>query len=401
MLPHIFNGNGTISIMIDGKMKPIDTAHTNYDAIKNAIIACQWDIIPNLINIKEQVEAAIQSSATAGKVTIENGEVFYNNKAIHNSLTERIIDMVRQGFDIGYMVKFLENLMKNPSFRAVNELYGFLESGSIPITENGTFLAYKKIRNNWTDIHSGTFDNSIGAVCEMPRNMVDEDSSRTCSAGLHVCSYDYLAHFSRDNNDRVVICEINPADVVSIPADYNNTKMRVCKYTVIGEVEDYKESEILNNSFISTNDMFPDQEKNKNDWSDISTCSLDELEDDESSKNVGKSIQKALEEGVMYHEDLENILSSLDVDKNMISKIIDYVLSGKFKKAGKAVTSLIDQGQLTVDEIVSKTLLAYDAKEIDTDALCKRCGAVLNDEECSECGFYNMMKNVQNVVFKI
>ena len=391
MLPHIFNGNGTISIMIDGKMKPVDTAHGNYDAIKNAIIACQWDIIPNLINIKEQVESAIQSSATAGKVTIENGEVFYNNKAIHNTLTERIIDMARQGFDIGYMVKFLENLMKNPSFRAVNELYGFLESGSIPITENGTFLAYKKIRNNWTDIHSGTFDNSIGAVCEMPRNMVDEDSSRTCSAGLHVCSYDYLAHFSRDNDDRVVICEINPADVVSIPADYNNTKMRVCKYTVIGEVEDYKESEILNNSFISTNDMFPDQEKNKNDWSDISTCSNDDLEDDESSKNVGKSIQKALEEGDMYHEDLENILSSLDVDKNMISKIIDYVLSGKFKKAGKAVTSLIDQGQLTVDEIVSKTLLAYNAKEIDTDALCKRCGAVLNDEECSECGFYNMM----------
>jgi len=27
MLPHIFNGNGTISIMIDGKMKPVDTAH--------------------------------------------------------------------------------------------------------------------------------------------------------------------------------------------------------------------------------------------------------------------------------------------------------------------------------------------------------------------------------------
>ena len=391
MLPHIFNGNGTISIMIDGKMKPIDTAHGNYDAIKNAIIACQWDIIPNLINIKEQVEAAIQSSTTAGKVTIENGEVFYNNKAIHNTLTERIIDMARQGFDIGYMVKFLENLMKNPSFRAVNELYGFLESGSIPITENGTFLAYKKIRNNWTDIHSGTFDNSIGAVCEMPRNMVDEDSSRTCSAGLHVCSYDYLAHFSRDNNDRVVICEINPADVVSIPADYNNTKMRVCKYTVIGEVEDYKESEILNNSFISTNEMFPDQEKNKNDWSDISTCSLDELEDDESSKNVGKSIQRALEEGDMYHEDLENILYSLDVDENMVSKIVDYALSGEFKKAGKAVTRLIDNGQFTVDDIVNKGIHAYNAKEIDTDALCQRCGAVLNDEECAECGFYNML----------
>ena len=377
--------------MIDGKMKPVDTAHRNYDAIKNAIIACQWDIIPNLINIKEQVESAIQSSATAGKVTIENGEVFYNNKAIHNTLTERIIDMARQGFDIGYMVKFLENLMKNPSFRAVNELYGFLESGSIPITENGTFLAYKKIRNNWTDIHTGTFDNSIGAVCEMPRNMVDEDSSRTCSAGLHVCSYDYLAHFSKDKDDRVVICEIDPADVVSIPADYNNTKMRVCKYTVIGEVEDYKESEILNNSFISTNDMFPDQEKNKNDWSDISTCSLDEFEDDDSSKNMGKSIQQALEEGNLDHEDLENMLNSLGVAENMVSRIVDYVLAGEFKKAGKAVTRLIDNGQFTVTDIINMAILDYSVKEIDTDALCQRYGAVLNDEECAECGFYNML----------
>ncbi len=391
MLPHIFNGNGTISIMIDGKMKPIDTAHGNYDAIKNAIISCEWDIIPNLINIKEQVESAIQASTTAGKVTIENGEVFYNNKAIHNSLTARIIDMARQGFDIGYMVKFLENLMKNPSYRAVNELYGFLESGSIPITENGTFLAYKKIRNNWTDIHSGTFDNSIGAVCEMPRNMVDEDSSRTCSAGLHVCSYDYLAHFSRDNNDRVVICEINPADVVSIPADYNNTKMRVCKYTVIGEVEDYKESEILNNSFISTNDMFPDQEKNKNDWSDICTGSIDELEYVESAKNMGKSIQQALEEGNLHQEDLENILTSLGVDKNMVSKIGDYVFYGEFKKAGKAVTRLIDHGQLTASDFINMAIHTYDAKEIDTDALCQRCGAVLDDEECSVCGLYNII----------
>ena len=189
----------------------------------------------------------------------------------------------------------------------------------------------------------------------------------------------------------MVICEINPADVVSIPADYNNTKMRVCKYTVIGEVEDYKESEILNNSFISTNEMFPDQEKNKNDWSDISTCSLDELEDDESSKNVGKSIQRALEEGNLDHEDLENMLNSLGVDENMVSKIVDYALSGEFKKAGKAVTRLIDNGQLTVTDIINMAILDYSVKEIDTDALCQRCGAVLNDEECSECGFYNML----------
>jgi hypothetical protein len=37
-----------------------------------------------------------------------------------------------------------------------------------------------------------------------------------------------------------MILKINPADVVSIPSDYNNTKGRTCRYEVVGEhiVED-------------------------------------------------------------------------------------------------------------------------------------------------------------------
>lgn len=34
-----------------------------------------------------------------------------------------------------------------------------------------------------------------------------------------------------------MVLKINPQDVVSIPTDYNNTKGRCCKYTVVGELE--------------------------------------------------------------------------------------------------------------------------------------------------------------------
>jgi len=30
-----------------------------------------------------------------------------------------------------------------------------------------------------------------------------------------------------------VLVKVNPKDVVSVPVDYNNTKMRVCRYEVI------------------------------------------------------------------------------------------------------------------------------------------------------------------------
>jgi hypothetical protein len=53
---------------------------------------------------------------------------------------------------------------------------------------------------------------------------------------LHFCSQDYLPHFGNGYDSRVVIVKINPADVVSIPSDYNNAKGRACRYEVVGEI---------------------------------------------------------------------------------------------------------------------------------------------------------------------
>jgi hypothetical protein len=96
-------------------------------------------------------------------------------------------------------------------------------------------LAYKKVRNDYLDIHSGTMDNSVGQTVEMERNEVDDDKDRTCSTGLHFCSLDYLSHFG-GHDSRTVVLKINPRDVVSIPADYHATKGRACRYEVIDEI---------------------------------------------------------------------------------------------------------------------------------------------------------------------
>ena len=145
--------------------------------------------------------------------------------------------MLTEDFPIEPLVLFVENLMENPSRRAVQELYGFLEKNSLPITPDGHFLAYKKVRDDYKDIHSGTMDNSVGQIVEMERNAVDDDKDRTCSTGLHFCSQDYLPHFGTGPGNRVVILKINPRDVVSIPSDYNDSKGRACRYEVIDELE--------------------------------------------------------------------------------------------------------------------------------------------------------------------
>ena len=366
MIPHIVNGNGTISLLIDGKMKPIDTAHPNYDKIKEALKEQNWDIIPELVKVEDTVKEAVKKSG-ATKVEIKDGNVFYDGMVIHNTLTKRMLQMLEDGFDITYLIRFLENLMQNPSHRAVMELYDFLEAGSIPITENGTFLTYKKIREDWKDIYTGTIDNSIGQVIKMPRNMVDEDSERTCSQGLHVCSYDYLPHFGASSGDRVVICEVNPKDVVAIPKDYNNTKMRVCEYKVVGEVEDVSD-DILGKTIV--------YEIGENDEPDSASCTSED--DYEEAKKLGKLLTDELvnmPEEIhlvdMYDCLLNKFMDTLDVTKTESHPLTkELAFFGDPDRIGKKVFKAIIKGDMSL--VDARTIISDCLGEIYISSTLKK-----------------------------
>lgn len=199
-----------------------------------AIKERKMDQIPTLVSAAKRIEVY-----SKGTFQVQDGRVMVNGLPAPEVLSNKILRFSDEGLPYGPLVKFAENLQANPSFRAVNELYTFLEKNDHPLTENGNFIAYKRVRSDFKDIHSGTFDNSPGAVLEMPRNQVNEDSSQTCSHGLHVANWTYahtqFASYS-PGSDIMLEVEVNPADVVSIPVDYNNAKMRVCKYKVLGVV---------------------------------------------------------------------------------------------------------------------------------------------------------------------
>ena len=177
-----------------------------------------------------------------GDVTIKNGTVFYKDRVVHNVVADRLLWLIDHDEDPRIMLRFLNNLMQNPSYRSVQETFRFLEANKMAITRDGMILAYKKVDSEFKSIRSGKdgvhLDNTPGTKVSMPRNEVDDNSAKTCSYGLHLASADYLPHYGWNHNgeDRVVICVCNPRDVVSIPNDYNNAKMRVCEYTVLREL---------------------------------------------------------------------------------------------------------------------------------------------------------------------
>ncbi len=235
-MPSFIKSETHITLVFDdGESVTVYNSNDNYGQVCTAIKARDWDAAKEL---SQPVEIVKKSIKDIEHVSIMDGIVAYDDVPLHTSLTTRILEMHEQGFDVSYMALFLENLMDNPSYRAVNELYNFLEKSDLPITEDGHFLAYKRINGNFTDIHTGSMDNSPGMFVEMRRNQVNEDKTQTCSDGLHFCSREYLPSYGSYRDEyKVVMVKINPRDVVSIPTDYNDSKGRCCKYYVVKELD--------------------------------------------------------------------------------------------------------------------------------------------------------------------
>ena len=225
--PYIIQGDNIV-VMMNNVCHNVNRTHVGYTKLLTAIKADDWETVENIIEPKKLV-----LNYGSGNISIQGSTLFWKGVELHNSLTRRIIRMFQEDFPIEPMVNFMENLMKNPSKTAVDELYGFLENNDLPITPDGYFLAYKKVRDDYKDCYTGTIDNSVGQRPKMDRNMVDDNRNNTCSKGYHFCSLDYLAHFG---GERIMILKISPASVVSIPRDYNNSKGRCCEYEVIGEL---------------------------------------------------------------------------------------------------------------------------------------------------------------------
>lgn len=167
----------------------------------------------------------------AGKLLeIRRGKAYYKNFEISRELFDLIKVAMEKSQKSNHILKFAELMVQNPDRDIIRQLYPFLKHNDIEICNNGYILAYKSIRNNFTDHHTGKFDNSVGKYVEMDRKDVVKDPSKTCEAGLHVGSLSYIRKIY--GSGIIVKCIVHPRDFVSIPTDYDGAKARVCKYKV-------------------------------------------------------------------------------------------------------------------------------------------------------------------------
>jgi hypothetical protein len=272
----------SLTVSVEGKTYTINSGHPSWRQAIESLKRKDYDSLKDLVSVKKAF-----SAFTGDKVKVIDNQVFFNGEPIHNYLSDKILSFMEKGLPHESLIKFLERLMANPSRRAVNELYAFLSHKNLPVTDAGTFLAYKSVRSDYTDHYSGNFNNSIGNTLEMTRNNVCDDHNQGCSVGFHAGSLEYASSFG-GGESVLLIVEIDPADVVSVPSDCNCQKLRTCKYTVVAKY-DGPLPEHYTKDAQSAYDPQDDSEDEEHD--DDSDWDEDEESDDESEDQVSVTVQ--------------------------------------------------------------------------------------------------------------
>jgi hypothetical protein len=255
--------DGFLTVVVDGKQHTILASNPLF---ASAVSAFQIKDLDALMLALDPSRKFLNLYAKYEQIEVKDGSVFVDGETISSVVADRIINFLADGIDCLPIFKFITRLQLNPSKRAVDELYTFLEHKNLPYTESGTFLAYKAVRHDFTDKHTGKFFNGVGEVLSMPRNKVDDDKNVGCSYGFHAGTLKYASEFAC-GSDKMVLVEIDPADVVSIPTDCEFQKLRTCRYKVVAEYERPLDEHVYESRFSTENDDDVDEE-----WDDDEEC---------------------------------------------------------------------------------------------------------------------------------
>lgn len=238
-MKYIIANDGNVTAVVSGQTYNFGKAHPNYNKLINHLKNNNVEHFEACYDIVSHVNAYCE-----GYVNCEHGTLSWDGIKMPEMFTGTILDMVKQGFPFEPMLNFLDNMSQNPSDHAIVELFDFMENKHMPITMDGCFLAYKAVRNDYKDIYSGTFNNNVGDICSVPRNQVDNNRDNGCGKGLHVGAIDYAKSYGgidsdndNDGGNQLVICKVNPRDVVSVPSDHKFQKLRTCRYEVVAKFD--------------------------------------------------------------------------------------------------------------------------------------------------------------------
>lgn len=220
-----------VFLLYKGEYHTAGKEHPRFEDIKAALQAERYDEAVTLMNPAQGLNTWGTKAESESFNIDEDGIISVDGNRFNVTVSGKAISMMNAGLSPKALENFLRKVLENPSASARNELLLFCEASNFPIHEDGDIVAFKGVRSDYYDCHSGTIENKVGAVVKMDRNKVDDRRDVTCSFGLHFGTYEQASGYGA----KIMVLKVNPKNVVSIPSDYNNSKGRCCEYVVVSE----------------------------------------------------------------------------------------------------------------------------------------------------------------------
>lgn len=291
ILAHIKDNKNFWTVVLDGKPYQFDHTHAEYAALVECVKVGDADSFLEVFSVGTVIE-----NWSEGQFEFRDGYLYYGqDEQIASQPTERIIDMLKQGWDHKPMLRYLGNLYENVSQRAVQESYDWSMHKGLPITDDGYMIGYKGVavysgedrqdnlgrtltNGDLVDKYTGnSFRNNVGDENHMPRRQVCDDHTRGCESGLHIGTFQYAESWA-GHGGSVVLVKFNPADIVSVPSDCECQKIRVSKYTVLEVARGVIEEVVYETGFDDPDDEdFYDEDE----YDEYDEYDEDEYEEDE------------------------------------------------------------------------------------------------------------------------
>ena len=276
---YVINNDGTVSAVVGGQSYTFGKDHPSYDKLIGCLQRRNTEHFEASYDIVSRINGYCE-----GYVNADGGELSWDGIPMPDLFTDRIMSMIQEGFPFKPMLNFLDNLAQNPSDNSILELFDFMDHKHMPITGDGCFLAYKAVSNDFKDLYTHSLDNSVGSCVEVPREKVDSNRDRGCSSGLHVGAIDYAKSYGGIDTDtdedgggggnRLVICKVNPQDVVSVPRCSRYQKLRCSKYEVVAIFDNVFDKSVQ----LTMNEVYDIQEEEYNEeWKEVVAQRLQRL----------------------------------------------------------------------------------------------------------------------------
>lgn len=275
MLTYIKTNSNHWVVVIDGKPYNFDATHPEYEGLVECVKVGDAEGFVSLVEIGTVIE-----NWSEGKFDFHDGVLYYEGEQVASQPTERIISMIKNGWDHKPMLSYLDLLYQNVSNRAVQESYNWCSHKGLPITEDGYLVGYKGVAvysgsdtkdkmgkdlktDDLVDKYTGnSYRNNVGDEVSMNRRQVSDNCNEGCAAGLHVGTYEYANNWAGCEG-KVVLVKFSPADIVSVPTDCEFQKMRVSKYTVIGIAREILQEDV----YVEDEEDYLDDQL-EDDWED-------------------------------------------------------------------------------------------------------------------------------------